>query len=221
MRYGLRHATIVVDIVEFLRNEAIRLAKYDGANIHVIHFGFDESKWKPDGPKEDFILTVGACPDLVRIKKKGVDVLLKVASRLPNTPFVIVGIAESLQSVLTASPNVTFHAYLPQNELLPLYQRAKVFTQISFHEGMPNTLCEAMLCECIPVGSDRSGIPNAIGGAGFIVEYNNVNETVEACRRALSSPPDLGRQARQRVISEFHVSKREQKLISLVTSILQ
>lgn len=221
VRYGLRNATAVVAVDEFLKREAIRLAEYNGSNISVIYCGFDETKLKPLGEKQNFVLTVGACPDIVRIKKKGVDVLLKVAAQMTDVQFVVVGVAENVQRLLQPSPNITFYPFLPQEELLSYYQRAKVFCQPSLHEGMPNTLCEAMLCECVPVGSNRSGIPMAIGDTGFLCEYGNVEETVKAIHAALASPSDLGQRARQRIISEFHISKREASLQALISSLLR
>ena len=68
---------------------------------------------------------------------------------------------------------------MPGDELLNYFQRAKVFCQFSFSEGLPNTLCEAMLCECIPVGSNVNGIPKAIGDYGYILQLKDVNKAKE------------------------------------------
>lgn len=54
-------------------------------------------------------------------------------------------------------------------------------------EGLPTAVCEAMLCECVPVGTNRYGIPIAIGDTGFYTEYGDVELTAEAIKKALDS----------------------------------
>ena len=34
---------------------------------------------------------------------------------------------------------------MPQEKLIPYYQKAKVYCQLSMREGLPNALCEALL----------------------------------------------------------------------------
>jgi len=42
------------------------------------------------------------------------------------------------------------------------------------YERLPNALhCEAMLCECVPVGTRYCGIPTAIGDTGLYVPYGD------------------------------------------------
>ena len=40
-------------------------------------------------------------------------------------------------------------------------------------EGFPNALCEAMLCGCIPIGSNVASIPHIIGDKGYILKQKN------------------------------------------------
>ena len=55
-------------------------------------------------------------------------------------------------------------------QLKTLYGLNEFYFQGSKIEGLPNVLCEAMLCECIPLGNRVFGIPNAIGDTGIIFE---------------------------------------------------
>ena len=43
-----------------------------------------------------------------------------------------------------------------------------------------------MLCECVPIGTTVGGIPTAIGDAGFLVDYNDEKQTIEAIRKGLT-----------------------------------
>ena len=221
VRYGIRHADLVLPVAEALRQEAMRLAEYDGKNIETLPTGYDLERWKPECPKEQFVLTVGATPDLVRVKKKGIDVLLQVAKRLPDVPFVVIGLAPEMQRQLEIPSNVQCLPFVTQHELTCYYQRAKVFFQPSRHEGMPNTLCEAMLCECIPVGANVYGIPAAIGPAGFLVNGDDVACYADALARALAAPESAGQAARKRIVELFPREKREERLNVLIVSLVQ
>ena len=48
------------------------------------------------------------------------------------------------------------------------------------YERLPNALhCEAMLCECVPVGTRYCGIPTAIGDTGLYVPYGDSKDQLE------------------------------------------
>lgn len=219
VRYGITHADYVLPVDESLKKEAMRLCHYGGENISVVHTGYDSSQWLPRGEKERFVLSVGVCPDMVRIMKKGFDILLTAAKKMSDTKFVIIGISPHIVDQLSVPPNVQCIPKVAQNELLDYYQRAKVFTQLSRHEGMPNTLCEAMMCECIPVGSNAFGIPTAIGDAGFVVDTSDLSNIVSALRSALNSPSATGENCRKRIIEYFPIQLREQKLTELINKL--
>jgi glycosyltransferase involved in cell wall biosynthesis len=81
---------------------------------------------------------------------------------------------------------------------------------------MSNVLCEAMLCECIPVGSDVSFIPDIIGNTGYIVKHRDIMEIKQQVLNALNSDPQLGKLARQRILDNYTLEKREKILSSLI-----
>ncbi len=216
VRYGITHASMVLCVDDFLKNEAKRLANYDGDNLSTLPTGFDAQFFSPAGQKEGTILTVGACPDLSRIKKKGIDILLAAAQRMPDTKFVIVGVTESVAKQFDAPVNVEIHPLVSKQELLGFYRRSKVYCQPSRHEGLPSALCEAMLCECVPVGSRVAGIPNAVGETGFLVERENVEQTVKSLHAALKASPEQGRKARARIVELFSATRRAEALSTVI-----
>ena len=75
-----------------------------------------------------------------------------------------------------------------------------------------------MLCECIPIGSDVNFIPGIIGDAGFILKHRDEGLLEELIRQALQceNKAELGENARQRIIDNFGIEKREQQLFSLI-----
>jgi glycosyltransferase involved in cell wall biosynthesis len=83
---------------------------------------------------------------------------------------------------------------------------------------MPNTLCEAMLCECIPIGSNVNGIPDAIGDTGIIVKKRDVMELEAGLRKALEL--NTGGKASNRIKENFSFELREKNLISALEEIV-
>ena len=218
VRYAFRNADRLIVVDPFLKKEAIRLAGYGGANIINIPFGFDSNEWKPGSHKERMVLTVAACHDRWRMKKKGIDKLFDAARHLPDTRFCVIGISAALMGEMEkeAPPNVELISFVPQKELLPHYQRAKVYCQPSFTEGLPNTLCEAMLCGCIPVGTIAGGIPTAIGDSGYLIPYSDQRALVDALVLALGASEDAGAKARERILHEFTLEKRADALYNVI-----
>ncbi len=221
VRYAYRHASKVLPVDPFLETDAKRLAEYDGANMTTIAFGFDATMWHRGDRKQEMVLCVAACHDEDRMKKKGIEKLFSAARSLPNIPFLVVGIHTSIlaKAKADAPPNVEIISYVPRGLLLPYYQNAKVYCQPSFTEGLPNTLCEAMLCECIPVGTIAGGIPTAIGDAGYLVPYRDQDSLVDALKQALAAPVTDGQKARHRMVTEFSLAKREAALLNVINEL--
>lgn len=221
VRYGLTHADAVLAVDDSLKREAIQRAQYDGSNITTVPTGYDSEFWKPQGEKKPLVLTVASCPDMARIKLKGIDLFLRVARRLPDTRFRMIGIRPHIAAFLDIPPNVEYFSSIPREMVLPSYQESKVYCQLSYREGLPNALCEAMLCECVPVGSDVGGIPSAIGEAGFLASYNDEVQISETIQRALATPPEHGKKARERIVTHFSLSQREAALRRAVIDLLK
>ncbi len=219
VRSALRKAFRVLPVDPSLGREVARLGEYDGKNIRWVPTGYDSSFWAPAGAKEPFVLTVAACHNEGRLKAKGIDFLISCASRMPGTRFVVVGLTASAleQARANAPANVEIIPFVNRDDLLRHYQRARVYLQPSRTEGLPNSLCEAMLCACIPVGSNVGGIPTAIGDAGYLAPYGDVEKMTTALETALGAPSAAGEKARQRVASEFTLERRERALLELIS----
>jgi glycosyltransferase involved in cell wall biosynthesis len=153
-----------------------------------------------------------------KIKVKGLDVLFECARMMPATRFAVVGLAPELivEGDYHRPANVEIIPLIGQAELRRYYQRAKVYCQPSYVEGLPNSVCEAMLCGCIPVGTDVGGIPTAMGGNGFLVPYGNEHLLADAIRKALAESESAGERARTYITRNFSLQKREAALLKIL-----
>ena len=219
VRYAIRNADKVLVVDLSLKEEAILRAEYSGENIQYLPTGYDALFWKPVGEKESSVLTVAIAHDMQRIRLKGIDTLIEVARRMPDVTFIIIGVAEHLLPQLNPSPNVQIRPAVQRAELLPFYRAAKVYCQPSLREGLPNTLCEAMLCGCIPVATNVGGNITAAGDTGIFIPQQNIDALVQAVQRALGMPEQSGMNARARIVGLFPKEKRENELIRVMNGL--
>ncbi len=215
VKYGITHADIVLAVDQSIKQDAIALAEYAGTNIQVLPTGHDASYWQPGPIKKNIVLTVATCPDETRFRIKGIDFLYKVAEALPDTQFVLVGLKVDMMKVFPPPPNLMAHEFKAPHDLLKEYQQAKVYFQPSRREAFGSALCEAMLCDCYPVGTNVGGIPTVIGNTGSIVPYGNVPAAEKEIRKAFSR--DRSHEPRQRIIMYFSTEQREKGIKDAIT----
>ncbi len=154
-------------------------------------------------------------PSLIR---KGIDKFLMIARHYPEYIFTIIGCNKN-----------DFHVPIPLNvilippvpyEQLPIhYSRHQFYLQLSIAEGFPSAICEAMLCECIPIGSDVAAIPLIISSHGFIVYKRDDSLILDTIHKAIKneSKENLGKAARKHIMESFGKGKREEELLKLFT----
>jgi glycosyltransferase involved in cell wall biosynthesis len=143
--------------------------------------------------RQNRVIAIGTTPRFMDIVNKGYDLLFDAAKSMPDIVFIIVGIRKQWHGELQKKycvesiHNLQIVDYLPQAQLIPLLETSKVFVQASISEGMPNALMEAMLCGCIPVGSQVSGIPTVIGEFGYLLDNRDPLLLQKAIKQALIS----------------------------------
>lgn len=221
VKYIFVNADKILTVDDGLKKNAIENTEVDGENIQTVPTGYNYKMYKPSGEKEQYVLTVNEGDYWDRIILKGSNNFVLCAKLLSDIKFLIIGVhGEALRKLKEIAPqNVEFIGPISQQELIPYYQKAKVYCQLSMREGLPNALCEAMLCECIPVGSDVQGVRTAIGDAGFLVPYGDAESTAGAIIKALKS--DKGKDARERIIRMFPEEKREKELVKIIKEVLK
>lgn len=185
--------------------------------------GYDSNIWKPgpiDRPK--IVTTIAFCSNHRTALIKGWDLFIETSKLLPDYEFNIVGASSQFAEILAKKyqpgDNLKFIPPQPRDKLEKIYHQTSVYVQLSRAEGLPNVLCEAMMCGCIPVGSPVFGIPHGIGDAGFIIKKPEAKTIATAIKQAHTKSSQLRTQARQRITEEFSLEKRAAKLQDIIYS---
>ena len=108
-----------------------------------------------------------------------------------------------------------FHR-ISYSKLIDEFSKAKVACQFSRYEAFGVAIVEAMSCECIPIGSNKGGIPTAIGDCGYILDSLDPKKAKENIEEALASTLEQRKAARQRIIENFSLDRRERNLSKLL-----
>jgi hypothetical protein len=183
----------------------------------VIHNGLNILDWVRDNEiirnKTSFVTVLGEG----KIKIKGVDLIIEVASRFPNSIFYLAGI-ENVKGY-NIPKNIICKGRLTPEELKVLFNQSQFYLQLSNTEGFGVALCEAMLCECIPLVSDVNFLPTIVGDSGFVLKKRNSDMLVDLINMALNSDIiHLEQKARKRIKDNFPVNKRKKMLLSVLTN---
>jgi glycosyltransferase involved in cell wall biosynthesis len=216
--WALEKADRVFAVDASLRRALERSSHRRWEKIAALPTGYDAGFWRPGGAREAMALCVASCDTPDRALVKGLDLLIEAARALPAIAFEAVGIAPAVIGHFAGRvpANMRLVPPVPRAELLARYQRARVYCQPSRREGLPNALCEAMLCGCVPVGARVGGVPTAIGDNGFVVEPGNVAALRDAIALAMSAPESLGASAREHIAREFPRDGRERSLVHTI-----
>lgn len=242
VRYALRNATLILPNHQSLiyhenyfynqQNPHIdgilHYVKNCKAKIVVVPNGIDTSRIEriqSISKDEKMVLTVANVSLHKDFINKGFDLFIEVARMNPDLKFMLIRINQSLLKLAEEKYKVSeiknleiITSFCSDEKLKESFNKAKIFVQVSITEGMPVSLGEAMLCECIPVGSNVNGIPDAIGNNGVIVYQRTKEALNNAIHEALLM--NTGKSARDFTIENFSLEGREIKLNEVINSII-
>ena len=118
-----------------------------------------------------------------------------VLRRLQSVRFVCPGMAGQKEAIewvgkLKLHNAVQLMPFLSQEQLWDQFLRADVMVSVSVHDGMPNSVLEAMACGCFPVVGDIESLREWItpGVNGLLVEPTKPQSLADALVLALENP---------------------------------
>lgn len=191
---------------------------------NAIPNGFDTDLFKLGTPWEErpvfsFISISASLNDPIRMRLKGIDLVLELARRLPEAHFTLVG----AEGKLDVPENVRLLPYVPNEQLPALYNQHRYYMQLSLSEGFPNALSEAMACGCIPMVSAVASMPEIVGSAGLILPERNADLLETLVRQRLlkseGEEAQVAATSAQSIARRFNWARRETELRELVRSL--
>ena len=214
--------------------------------LTVVYPGTDPNEFRPLGKDIDLlrkfgltgspvILTVGRL-----VLRKGHDQVIRALPVLvrknPGIQYAIAGTGETeeflrnLASDLGVTEHVVFLGYVP-DELLPaLYNLADVFVMPNRTlepsldtEGFGIVFLEANGCGKPVIGGRSGGVTDAVNAkGGFLVDGNSVDDITRVLSNLLTNSElraRLGREGRERVLTEFTWQHSAQKIEQILDSL--
>lgn len=142
---------------------------------------------------EKFILYVGTLEP-----RKNVASLARGYARLPRElrdryALILAGApgwysAEIIKEIesLQMPDRIRMIGYVDRRILAGLYSMASVFAYLSVYEGFGSPPLEAMACGTPVLSSHSSSLPEAVGGAGILVDPHNIDEISAQLTRLLT-----------------------------------
>lgn len=237
--FTVRFAAHIMADSEHTRQDIIRLLNIPASRISVVMMGI-EPMYQP--------LTDPTLLDAVRHKyqlpaqfilfvstlepRKGIDTLLDAFARLPNKSvgLVLAGkrgwytdqIFAQLER-LRLTDRVIFTDFVPDDDLIALYNAAELLAFPSRYEGYGLTVLEAMACGTPVVCSNASSLPEIAGDATILVPPDAPDQLAEAMQRVLDNPSlqaEMREKGRQQA-ARFTWAETAHRTIAVYEQVLQ
>ena len=214
-----RWSDLILTVSESARRDLLAWFRLPEAKVRVVTEGPDPVF----GPREDgpesraalarhgiapgsrFVLYVGGLsphknlPRLIEAfaREAGDDVALVLVGDLGDVFHTHVPALRATVARCGLEGRAIFTGFVPDAELVHLYNRAYLLAQPSLMEGFGLPPVEAMACGT-PVLSSRAGsLPEVIGDAGAFFDPTDVAEIARVLRRLLDDPSERDRLARR------------------------
>ncbi len=188
--------------------------------FEVVYYGYDSALWNSKHPKEknSFVTIAANLSSRFGLKLKGIDLILETAPLLPDYKFYIIG-GKSIHKSINIPPNVILIDRIPNSELSDFIGNKQFYLQLSMSEGFPNALCEAMLCECIPIVSNVASMPKIVGYDQDLILLKKDSSMLKELilnLTNLSSKTEKEIAARDQIKNNFSYSNRKSSLLRIL-----
>lgn len=189
--------------------------------VHVIPCGVDATRFQPcrearPRAAKPRILWSGSWSSRNR---KGLDVVLGVASRIPEAAFELVGIPPDP----SYPPNCHAIGRVPNDALPQRLQGADLFLFPTRSEGTPVAVMEAMACGVPVLVSPVGGVPDLIkdGVNGFLISSREPDQVAQQTRWVLERTPETLSALQCNALQTIHESYTLDVVAERIESVFQ
>ncbi|MFH2058583.1 MAG: glycosyltransferase family 1 protein [Pseudomonadota bacterium] len=186
LNHRLRYVDRFITDSENTKKDLMSLFKIDSDKIDVVYLGASKRfKTNKETKRQDFILGVSTIEPRKNFKRL-IDayIMLKEKHNIVEKLYIvgkegwffnnIINIPEKFKN------DIVFKGYVSNDQLIALYQSAKVFVYPSLYEGFGLPVLEAMACGCPVITSNVSSLPEVGGDA---VLYVNPEDKVQLSQK--------------------------------------
>lgn len=185
----------------------------------ILANGLDTDFWNPQPLSKKQNNSILSVISEGQHQLKGLPLIIEAAEQLEDCTFYIAGSDSPLN--MSNVKNVKFLGRLTSEQLLNLYNDCSVYLQLSNFEGFGMSLCEAMLCKCIPIVSDVNMLPEIVGQTGYVLESPNKEWLCNFIRQALNKEnAEKGSMARQRILDNYTLALRKKELCKVIDDLI-
>lgn len=164
--------------------------------IHVIHNGIDLNVFKPTPSYFREENSIGGKYIVLAVsfgwgKRKGFDVLIELAKRLPEDIYQIVVVGTNSHDDQLIPPNViSIHQTQDQKQLAEIYTAADVFINPTREENYPTVNMEAIACGTPVITFNTGGSPEMLTPeTGTVVDCDDIDAMEREIRRICETKP--------------------------------
>jgi glycosyltransferase involved in cell wall biosynthesis len=208
LKPGIERVDRVIAVSEHTKKDLMEHWRVPEEKIAVTHEGVDRDLFRPLpeaekkrlreklGLPERFVLMIGPFDPwchpgnvpraLARLPEPLWDVGLVFAGKGGQTRKEVERIV--LEEGLV--DRTVWTGYVPQPELVGLYNLAEALVYPSFYEGFGLPVLEAMSCGTPVVTANTSSLPEVAGDAAILVDPADVDALADAIRRAIDEPSE-------------------------------
>jgi glycosyltransferase involved in cell wall biosynthesis len=163
--------------------------------------------------QDSFITTCSELHDLRRQKVKGIDLILTMASSLPQIHVMLLGGVLPNHQTHSSVQTIPFAG---QDTIASILGKYQFYVQLSMTEGFPNALIEAMACGCVPIVSNVGAMPEIIANTGYVLEKKDAGLLIALLQKAMAEyKPEKALAARKRA-EQFSIENRAAQLLDAV-----
>jgi glycosyltransferase involved in cell wall biosynthesis len=198
---SVRRAARVIAVSAFTRQDLVTRYGIPQEQISVVHEAagpafrvLDAAAVRPlpSGVTAPFVLAVGNLEPRKNLARLIEAFAVLIRDPAVTATLVLVGQAKRQAASLAGlveqhglRERVVFTGFVPEEELVLLYNRAALFIYPSLYEGFGLPPLEAMACGCPVIASNVTAMPEVLGDAALLVDPTSAGAMAEAMRAVL------------------------------------